>query len=485
MRKGPTLVPLAPAHLVCLGAFQAAAILAFIDIRCAAIPLALFLVLCLVAPFLPGFGFYLPIVSRGRRERRAVALTFDDGPDPATTTALLGLLSKHGVPAAFFLAGIRAAEHRDLVRDILSRGHAIGNHSYSHSPILMLKGTGSLREEVAAAQSLFGEFGIRPLAFRPPVGITNPRLWRVLLEAGMYCVNFSLRARDAGNRRIGELSRKILARAKPGDIILLHDVAPGKGFDAGLWLREIEAIIIGLRERAIDILPLSEIIRRPVMMKSAAAVTSNPAAAFYDALAGSYDGERRPSPAFAGELALFKRNYLPRISPGHRVLEIGAGTGIYTLPLARRCREITAVELSGNMTAMLQEKAARDGISNILYMNRDIADFKSEEKYDSVCSFSSFEYIQDLEPLLDQLSGCIKPGGTIYFTTANRSFFRFFVQIGNAMRQGLWLHARTAGAVRKMLASAGFTGIRVSTHVMKYAPRGGLLLEAWAVKNGG
>jgi peptidoglycan-N-acetylglucosamine deacetylase len=139
MKSGPTLVPLAPAHLAGIGAFQAAAVLAFVDLRLTAIPLAMFLILCLIAPFIPGFGFFLPIVSRGRREYRAVALTFDDGPDPATTRRLLDVLSRHGISATFFVTGLRASAHRDLVREILSRGHTLGNHSYSHSPFLMLR----------------------------------------------------------------------------------------------------------------------------------------------------------------------------------------------------------------------------------------------------------------------------------------------------------------------------------------------------------
>ncbi len=489
MRKSPTLVPLAPAHLAGLGAFQAATVLAFFDLRFAAVPLAIFLILCLIAPFLPGFGFFLPIVSRGGRDRRSVALTFDDGPDPGTTRCLLELLSRHGVTATFFVTGLRAAAHPDLVREILSRGHSLGNHSYGHSPLLMLKGTEELREEITATQTLLAGFGVRTLAFRPPVGITSPRLWRILLESGLYCVNFSLRCRDAGNRRISGLSRKILNKVKPGDIILLHDVAPRSGFDTDRWLREVNALIDGLKERNIGILSLSELIGRPVMMKSAGmADAANPITAFYNAIAGSYDNERcasRPSPAFAAERELFERNYLPRISPEHRVLEIGAGTGIYTIPLAYRCREITAVELSQNMLDALKDKARREGLSNIICKNRDGEDIETGETYDSICAFSSFEYIPDLEQLIRRLSANIRPGGTIYFTTAHRSLFRLFTQIGNAMRQGLWLHARTEGEVRKVLSSAGFDRIRVSTHVMKWPCLGGILLEALAVKNGG
>ncbi len=488
MRNGPTLVPLAPAHLVGLGAFQAAAILAFVDIRYAAIPLALFLAVSLAAPFFPGFAYYLPIVSRGSRDRRAVALTFDDGPDPAATPRLLELLERHGVPATFFVTGLRAAAHRDLVREILSRGHCIGNHSYGHSVALMLKSTARLRAEISAAQSLLAEFGVRTFAFRPPVGITNPRLWRALLEEGMYCVNFSRRAGDAGNRRIGGLSRKILKRVQPGDIILLHDVSPGKNFDTGRWIDEVESIIAGLRRMNMAILPLEDLIGRAVMSRSAVTGrSSGPAAAFYDSIAASYDAERgseNQSPVFAREYHLFEKHFLPRLSPEHRILEIGAGTGIYTIPLARRCREVTAVEISESMTVKLKEKAGREGVSNIIYKNIDIKALEPGEAYDGICAFSSFEYIPGLSRVIDMASRNLKPGGIIYFTTARRSLLRFFIQIGNALRHGLWLHGRSIGEVREMLSSAGFERIEVSSHVMKWPLVGGLLLEAMAVKPG-
>src|SRR5208283_5757181 len=79
--------------------------MALVDPRPALIPAALFLLLCLVAPFLFRFSFYLPIVSRGCTGKRFVALTFDDGPDPATTPRLLSLLAAHDVPATFFVVG--------------------------------------------------------------------------------------------------------------------------------------------------------------------------------------------------------------------------------------------------------------------------------------------------------------------------------------------------------------------------------------------
>ena len=203
------------------------------------IPLGFFVLLCLVAPFLPGFGFFLPVISRRQTVFRVVALTFDDGPDPDVTPQLLELLRRHGVPATFFVAGARAEQHPELIREILARGHTLGNHSYHHDLLLMLRSRAKLHEEVARTQDALSAFAIRPLIFRPPVGITNPRLLGVLRELGMYCVTFSCRALDRGNRRIAGLAAIILKKVCAGDIILLHDVAPkgGKGIEE--WFGEM------------------------------------------------------------------------------------------------------------------------------------------------------------------------------------------------------------------------------------------------------
>jgi peptidoglycan/xylan/chitin deacetylase (PgdA/CDA1 family) len=145
------------------------------------------------------------------------------------------------------------------------RGHAIGNHSYRHDPLLMLRSSARLTEEIVRTQHLLADFGIRPLAFRPPVGITNPRLPRVLRELHLDCVTFSCRACDFGNRRIADLAKTILRKIHPGAILLLHDVSPPDGGMIQVWLRQVERIILGLKSQGYKMVSLSELIGRPVM----------------------------------------------------------------------------------------------------------------------------------------------------------------------------------------------------------------------------
>jgi len=480
--KRRIICPLSPAHIAGFAAFHLYAILLFVDIRTAPLPLFAFLLACAIAPFLPRLGFFLPIVGRGKPGEKGVALTFDDGPDPEVTPLLLDLLDRHSVPATFFVTGERAAQHPSILRDILSRGHTIGNHSYHHFPFLMLKGMRTLRREIETTQSVLAGFGIVPLAFRPPVGITNALLWRVLLEQGMFCVNYSCRAVDFGNRRIGGLSERVLKAVSPGDIIALHDVAPRHAGTERL-MAEFDALLRGLKEKGLEVVPLDRLIGREVMRRGGSHGEVHPAALFYDGLAADYDREQFCSPVSIvrkTEYALFEARLPSLFSPSDRVLEIGAGTGIFTLSIARRCREVTAVDISTSMLEILKGKAAGEGLGNIRTIAGNAETIDLEGSYTVACAFSSLEYLSDLPSFFRRLARHIDPGGTLYFITARRSLFRLFAQIGNAMRQGLWLKASSRKEIEAMLSASGFEEIRVSSHLLKSRMSGGILLEAVA-----
>jgi peptidoglycan/xylan/chitin deacetylase (PgdA/CDA1 family)/SAM-dependent methyltransferase len=476
------ICPLSPAHISGFAAFHLYVILLFVDIRTAPLPLFAFLLACAIAPFLPRIGFFLPIVGRGKPGGMGVALTFDDGPDPEVTPLLLDLLDRDSVPATFFVTGERAARHPSIIRDILSRGHAIGNHSYHHFPFLMLKGMRTLRREIETTQSVLAGFGIVPLAFRPPVGIVNSRLWRVLLEQGMFCVNYSCRAVDFGNRRVSRLSGKVLKAVSPGDIIALHDVAPRHERTERL-MAEFDALLRGLKEKGLEVVPLDRLIGREVMRRGASPGEVHPAALFYDELAADYEREQFCSPVSIvrkAEYALFEARLPSLFSPSDRVLEIGAGTGIFTLAIARHCREVTAVDISVNMLEILKGNVAVEGLTNIRTITGDVETTDLGGSYTAACAFSSLEYLSDLPAFFRRLSDHIEQGGTLYFITARRSLFRLFAQIGNAMRQGLWLKAHSRSEIEAMLSASGFGEIRVTSHLLKSWVSGGILLEVAA-----
>jgi len=163
-------------------------------------------------------------VPRAFAERGAVALTFDDGPDPEVTPATLDLLDRAGAKATFFCIGERVRRYPALARAIIARGHAVENHSYAHSPYLGLWSVGRVRRDVAAAQAAIADAtGVAPLFFRPPFGVRNPMLEPALAAVGVHCVVWSARAYDTIARDPARVVRRLTARLDAGAIVLLHD----------------------------------------------------------------------------------------------------------------------------------------------------------------------------------------------------------------------------------------------------------------------
>ena len=248
--------------LVALGV---SGLLFFFNPFLAAVPLMLFLVFCCCAPFLPRYSLFLPVISRGQAGVQGIALTFDDGPSPASTPVLLKLLAQHSLLATFFVVGEKAAKYPELIAEIVDKGHTIGNHSWIHDNFLMLRSRKTIRNDIHATQNILQKYGIRPLIFRPPVGITSPRLVKVLEEEELVTVTFSCRAFDRGNRNIDNLARKILARLQPGNIIMLHDLPPHKEALSDYWQKELDSLFHTLAQNH-HIVALEQIIGRPVMI---------------------------------------------------------------------------------------------------------------------------------------------------------------------------------------------------------------------------
>jgi peptidoglycan-N-acetylglucosamine deacetylase len=204
---------------------------------------------------------------------------------------------------------------------------------------------------------------------------------------------------------------------------------------------------------------------------------------FYNDLAPTYDHEQfqtAVSMSKRKEYELFSAR-LPELFDGSgRVLEIGAGTEIFTTPIARHCREVVAVDISRNMLGLLEKKAAGEGVTNIRTILCDVEKSPPEGTFSVICAFASFEYIADLPGLLVSLARHLEPGGVIYFITARRSFLRFFTQLGNAVRQRMWLKAHSRSQIKGMLQAAGCERIEINSHLFKLFRYGGMLLEVVA-----
>ncbi len=158
------------------------------------------------------------------RERREIAITIDDGPDPAVTPLVLGILERFAVRATFFCVGENARRYPDLCREIARRGHAIENHSDRHRSTFPFLGMGGQREEILAAQRTLAPLaGREPRCFRPPAGLRNPLLDPVLHGLGLQHVSWTRRGFDTRTRDPQRVLARLTKDLAAGDILLLHD----------------------------------------------------------------------------------------------------------------------------------------------------------------------------------------------------------------------------------------------------------------------
>lgn len=189
-------------------------------------------------------GLYLRAACRGAGSDRSVALTFDDGPDPQRTPEVLDVLARCGVRATFFLIGDKATAYPDLVRRMLAEGHIVGNHTCSHGGLFPLLRSGRMDEELrACGETIRRIAGRRPRLFRPPFGVTNPTIARVVGRLNLTTVGWSVRSLDTVARiPRDKVLRRIVRRLHPGAVILLHDRCPGSARLTERLLDELERL---------------------------------------------------------------------------------------------------------------------------------------------------------------------------------------------------------------------------------------------------
>ena len=225
----------------------------------------------------PQSPWLMPVVTHGDRTRPAVALTFDDGPDPQITPAIADELANAGARATFFCIGRHLEAAPELARALFAAGHQLGNHSYEHARTLNFRGAAAQAAEIergaAAVRAVTGQT-IEPL-YRPPVGLKNPPLARVVKQRGLQVIMWSLHGRDTGARTPEQIASRVLARVRPGDIVLLHDGADRPGVRRASTPAAVRLILRDLRERGLAAVTVDEL--RDTTFPAAADVTTVPA----------------------------------------------------------------------------------------------------------------------------------------------------------------------------------------------------------------
>ncbi len=171
----------------------------------------------------PASGVFARPLLAVSTSRLEVALTFDDGPNPDLTPAILEALEARGHRATFFVVGSRAERHPELLAEITRRGHGLANHSYRHSPLTPFRSPTALARELRRVGELLpGARGAR--FFRAPVGLLSPRVSAAARLAGLDLVGWTASARDGGpwTTERGAL-RRLVPHLAPGAILVLHD----------------------------------------------------------------------------------------------------------------------------------------------------------------------------------------------------------------------------------------------------------------------
>ncbi len=163
----------------------------------------------------------LPPAAAARGE---VALTFDDGPDPAVTPQVLALLDAAGARATFFCVGEQVRRHAALAREIVRRGHRIENHTASHPTLFATYGRRRMAEEVEGGQRAIAEVtGRAPSFFRAVAGLRNPWLDSILARQGLRLAAWTRRGYDTRSPDADVVLSRLTRRLAAGDVLLLHD----------------------------------------------------------------------------------------------------------------------------------------------------------------------------------------------------------------------------------------------------------------------
>ena len=209
-----------------------------------------------------------PYVRVAGDQTRSVALTFDDGPSPYTQR-ILDTLRRYDAGATFFTLGNQLAEHPFPLQRAVAEGHSIANHTWSHADLTKLS-PADVRSEMNDANAGLRSAGIpRPRLFRPPYGAYNDQTLRIARRNGMLTVMWTIDSSDYKATDPKAMADAVLAGARPGAIILMHD----GGGNRTVTSQALPLIAKGLRARGFKMVTVPQLL------------ITNPAPAVQDAVA--------------------------------------------------------------------------------------------------------------------------------------------------------------------------------------------------------
>lgn len=172
------------------------------------------------------FSYFIKTFNQSfDRHNKQIAITFDDGPHPITEK-ILDLLLQYDVKVTFFCIGQQIEQYPEIFKRIISEGHIIGNHSYSHTNKMGFLSSKEIVNEIVKTNEIAESFLHKKIKlYRPPFGITNPHIAKAVRQTGMHNIGWSIRSLDTVMSNEYKIFKRVQNKVKPGSIILLHDTS--------------------------------------------------------------------------------------------------------------------------------------------------------------------------------------------------------------------------------------------------------------------
>ena len=200
-----------------------------------------------------------------------VALTFDDGPSPALTPQVLDILNRYGAKGTFFVVGRSVSRNSSILARAVAEGHEIGAHTWSHIKMTASGTQRVISEMDRTNDAILSATGIVPKIMRPPYGAVNSNLMSLMKSRyGMSTIMWDVDTRDWQHPGVSVVTQRAVGRARPGSIILLHDIHEST-------LHAVEGIVSGLQARGFKMVTVSELLalgRHAAQQAAAAEATS-------------------------------------------------------------------------------------------------------------------------------------------------------------------------------------------------------------------
>jgi peptidoglycan-N-acetylglucosamine deacetylase len=200
---------------------------------------------------------------RGAREDKVIALTFDDGPNEPYTSQIADFLGERQIRATFFQVGRAVLRHPEVTRRLVADGHVIGNHSFTHeftnclSPLTM-------EAEVRKAQAALATVGVRPGLYRPPWLLRIPAMRGVLADHGLQPVSGEFcHPLEVFQPRAQMIADGVLAKAKPGSIVIFHDGYDGHDGNRTSTVAAAKIVVDRLSEQGFSFVTVDEMLGVP------------------------------------------------------------------------------------------------------------------------------------------------------------------------------------------------------------------------------